>query len=103
MTAQTRCYATCHEQIVTLFLREELGSFSSKVKENLFLCFSREINSKMNKNIAEDIKSVKESCSARKFDEEANVSNRSTENYHEPLEALRGARIMADEVGVSRA
>ena len=56
----------------------------------------------MNKNVAEDIESVKESCFARKYDEEANVTNRSTESFHEPLEASHGAQIMADEVGVSR-
>ena len=55
----------------------------------------------MNKNVAEDIESVKESCFARKYDEEANVTNRSTESFHEPLEASHGARIMANEVGVS--
>ena len=51
----------------------------------------------MNKNVAEDIESVKESCFARKYDEEANVKS-----FHEPLEASHGARIMANEVGVSR-
>ena len=55
----------------------------------------------MNKNVAEDIESVKESCFARKYDEEANVTNRSTESFHEPFEASHGARIMANEVGVS--
>ena len=55
----------------------------------------------MNKNVAEDIESVKESCFARKYDEEANVTNRS-ERFHEPLEASHGAQIMANEVGVSR-
>ena len=44
---------------------------------------------------------MKESCSARKFDEEANGTNRSTESFYEPLEASRGAQIMFNEVGVS--
>ena len=56
----------------------------------------------MNKNVAEDIEFVKESCFARKYDEEANVTDRSTESFYEPLEASHGARIMANEVGVSR-
>ncbi|RMX42633.1 hypothetical protein pdam_00010270 [Pocillopora damicornis] len=51
----------------------------------------------MNKNISEDIESMKESCSARKFDEEANDTNRSTESFYEPLEASRGAQIMFNE------
>ena len=55
----------------------------------------------MNKNVAKDIESVKESCFARKYDEEANVTNRSTESFYEPLEASRGAQIMFNEVGVS--
>ena len=55
----------------------------------------------MNKNKSGDKESVKKSCSARIFDEEVNVTNRSAENYHEPLEASHGARIMANEVGVS--
>ena len=71
------------------------------MKENIFLCSSKDINSKMNKNISEDIESMKESCSARKFDEEANDTNRSTESFYEPLEASRGAQIMFNEVGVS--
>ena len=66
------------------------------------MCSSEDINSKMNNNISEDIESMKESCSARKFDEEANETNRSTESFYEPLEASHGARIMANEVGVSR-
>ena len=70
------------------------------MKENIFLCSSKDINSKMNKNISEDIESMKESCSARKFDEEANDTNRSTESFYEPLEASRGAQIMFNEVGV---
>ena len=65
------------------------------------MCSSKDINSKMNKNISEDIESMKESCSARKFDEEANGTNRSTESFYEPLEASRGAQIMFNEVGVS--
>ena len=71
------------------------------MKENIFLCSSKDINSKMNNNISEDIESMKESCSARKFDEEANETNRSTESFYEPLEASRGAQIMFHEVGVS--
>ena len=71
------------------------------MKENIFLCSSKDINSKMNKNISEDIEFMKESCSARKFDEEANDTNRSTESFYEPLEASRGAQIMFNEVGVS--
>ena len=55
----------------------------------------------MNKNISEDIESMKESCSARKLDEEANDTNRSTESFYDPLEASRGAQIMFNEVGVS--
>lgn len=65
------------------------------------MCSSKDINSKMNNNISEDIESMKESCSARKFDEEANETNRSTESFYEPLEASRGAQIMFNEVGVS--
>ena len=65
------------------------------------MCSSKDINSKMNKNISEDIESMKESCSAGKFDEEANDTNRSTESFYEPLEASRGAQIMFNEVGVS--
>ena len=49
------------------------------------MCSSKDINSKMNKNISEDIESMKESCSARKFDEEANDTNRATESFYEPL------------------
>ena len=71
------------------------------MKENIFLCSSKDINSKMNNNISEDIESMKESCSARKFDEEANDTNRSTESFYEPLEASRGAQFMFNEVGVS--
>ena len=71
------------------------------MKENIFLCSSKDINSKMNNNISEDIESMKESCSGRKFDEEANDTNRSTESFYEPLEASRGAQIMFNEVGVS--
>ena len=55
----------------------------------------------MNKNISGDEESVRKCCSARIFEEEVNVTNRSAENYHEPLEASHGARIMANEVGVS--
>ena len=70
-----------------------------------FSCLSNglieDISYKMNKNKSGDKDSVRKSCSARIFDEEVNVSNRSAENYHEPLEALHGARIMANEVGVS--
>ena len=65
------------------------------------MCSSKDINSKMNNNISEDIESMKESCSARKFDEEANDTNRSTESFYEPLEVSRGAQIMFNEVGVS--
>ena len=72
-------------------------------REYIFV-FSKDIDSKMNKNITEDIESVMESCSARNFDEEAGVTYRSAENYpDEPLEASHGARIRANEVGVSRA
>ena len=71
-------------------------------REYIFV-FSKDIDSKMNKNITEDIESVMESCSARNFDEEAGVTYRSAENYHEPLEASHGARIRANEVGVSQA
>ena len=70
-----------------------------------FSCLSNGLNEdisyKMNKNKSGDKESVKKSCSARIFNEEVNVTNRSAENYHEPLEASHGARIMANEVGVS--
>ena len=46
-------------------------------------------------------KNLRKFFSARIFDEEVDVANRSAENYHEPLEASHGARIMANEVGVS--
>nr|XP_058940622.1 uncharacterized protein LOC131768938 [Pocillopora verrucosa] len=66
-----------------------------------FSCLSNglieDISYKMNKNKSGDKDSVRKSCSARIFDEKVNVSNRSAENYHEPLEALHGARIMANE------
>ena len=62
---------------------------------------NEDISYKMNKNNSGDKESVRKSCSARIFDEEINVTNRSAENYHEPLEASHGARIMAYEVGVS--
>lgn len=58
---------------------------------------SNEENYKMNKDVSDDKESVKKSCSARIFDKEVNVTNRSAENCHEPLEALHGARIMATE------
>ena len=64
-------------------------------------CFNEDISYKMNKNKSGDKDSVRKFCSARIFDEKVNVSNRSSENYLEPLEALHGARIMANEVGVS--
>ena len=64
-------------------------------------CLNEDISYKMNKNKSGDKESVKKSCSARIFNEEVNVTNRSAENYHEPLEASHGARIMANEVGVS--
>ena len=61
---------------------------------------NEDISYKMNKNNSGDKESVRKCCSARIFDE-VNVTNRSAENYHEPLEASHGARIMANEVGVS--
>ena len=61
---------------------------------------NEDITYKMNKNNLGDKESVRKSCSAKIFDE-VNVTNRSAENYHEPLEASHGARIMANEVGVS--
>ena len=65
-------------------------------------CLNEDISYKMNKNKSGDKSvSVRKSCSARIFNEEVNVTNRSAENYHEPLEASHGARIMANEVGVS--
>ena len=70
-----------------------------------FSCLSNGLNEdisyKMNKNKSGDKESVKKSCSARIFNEEVNVTNRSAENYHELWEASHGARIMAVEVGVS--
>ena len=70
-----------------------------------FSCLSNGLNEgisyKMNKNKSGDKESVRKSCSARIFDEEVNVTNCSAENYHEPWEASHGARIMANEVGVS--
>ena len=62
---------------------------------------NEDISYKMNKNNSGDEESVRKCCSARIFEEEVNVTNRSAENYHEPLEASHGARIMANEVGVS--
>ena len=65
-------------------------------------CLNEDISYKMNKNKSGDKSvSVRKSCSARIFNEEVSVTNRSAENYHEPLEASHGARIMANEVGVS--
>ncbi|CAH3161998.1 unnamed protein product, partial [Pocillopora meandrina] len=58
---------------------------------------NEDISYKMNKNNSGDKESVRKSCSARIFDEEVNVTNRSAENYHEPLQASHGARIMANE------
>mgnify|MGYP000267761776 FL=1 len=70
-----------------------------------FSCLSNGLNEdisyKVNKNKSGDKESVRKSCSARIFDEEVNVTNCSAENYHEPWEASHGARIMANEVGVS--
>ena len=63
---------------------------------------SEDISCKMNKNISGQQESVKKSSSARIVDEEVNVTNRSAESYHEPLEASHGARIMVNEVGVSQ-
>ena len=68
-----------------------------------FSCLSsgwNEDNHEMNKNISDEKESVKNSCFAGKFDEGVNGADRSA-NYHEPLEASQGARIMANEVGVS--
>ena len=56
----------------------------------------------MNKTTLGDKESVKKSCTAKIFDEGINITKRSAENYHEPLEASHGARIMANEVGVPR-
>lgn len=56
-------------------------------------------NHEMNKNISDEKESVKNSCSAGKFEEEVNGADRSA-HYHEPLEAPQGAWIMANEVGV---
>ncbi|XP_066018714.1 uncharacterized protein [Pocillopora verrucosa] len=58
---------------------------------------NEDISYKMNKNNSGEKESVRKSRSARIFDEEVNVTNRSAENYHEPLEASHGARIMANE------
>ena len=38
-------------------------------------------------------KSLRKSCSARIFDEEVNVTNRCTENYHDALVASHGSQI----------
>ncbi|XP_058961563.2 structural maintenance of chromosomes protein 2 [Pocillopora verrucosa] len=66
-----------------------------------FTCSSNESNEnkncKMNKTTLGDKESVKKSCAAKIFDEGINITNRSAENYHEPLEASHGARIMANE------
>ena len=71
-----------------------------------FTCSSNESNEnkncKMNKTTLGHKESVKKSCAAKIFDEGINITNRSAENYHEPLEASHGARIMANEVGVPR-
>ena len=56
----------------------------------------------MNKTTLGDKESVKKSCAVKIFDEGINITNRSAENYHEPLEPSHGARIMANEVGVPR-
>ena len=68
---------------------------------SLSKCLNEDISYKMNKNISGDKESVRKFFSARIFDEEVDVTNRSAENYHEPLEASHRARIMANEVGVS--
>ena len=70
-----------------------------------FSCLSNALNEdisyKMNKENLDHEESLRKSCSARIFDEEVNVTNRSAENYHEPLETSHGARIMVNEIGVS--
>ncbi|PFX25585.1 uncharacterized protein LOC111330191 [Stylophora pistillata] len=58
---------------------------------------NEDISYKMDKNSSGDKESVRNFCSTRIFNEEVSVTNRSAENYHEPLEASRGARIMANE------
>nr|XP_058961570.1 uncharacterized protein LOC131788494 [Pocillopora verrucosa] len=73
----------------------------AKREKKDFSCSSNELsedkNYKMNKNTAGDKESVRKSFAARIFDEGVNITNRSAENYHEPLEASHGARIMANE------
>ena len=55
----------------------------------------------MNKNISGDEESVKKSFSARIFDKEVSVTDRSAE-YNKPLQVSHRAQIMAIEVGVSQ-
>ena len=104
MTEQTCYYATGHKQIETFFRTKSLVLAEAKREKKDFSCSSNESsedkNYKMNKNTAGDKESVRKSFAARIFDEGVNITNRSAENYHEPLEASHGARIMANEVGV---
>ena len=62
---------------------------------------SEDVKYKMNKNISGDEESVEKSFSARIFDKEVSVTDRSAE-YNKPLQVSHGAQIMANEVGVSQ-
>ena len=60
-----------------------------------------DIKYKLNKNISGDEESVEKSFSARIFEKEVSVTDRSAE-YYKPLQVSHGAQIMANEVGVSQ-
>ena len=61
-----------------------------------------DIKYKLNKNISGDEESVEKSFSARIFEKEVSVTDRSAEYYNKPLQVSHGAQIMANEVGVSQ-
>ena len=70
-----------------------------------FSCFHNASNGDfsylVNKHISGDRESEDKSCSRRVFYEGVSGAHLPAENNHQPLEASHGARIMADEVGVS--
>ena len=63
---------------------------------------SEDVKYKMNKNISGDEESVKKSFSARIFEKEVGVTDRSAEYYNKLLQVSHGAQTMANEVGVSQ-
>ena len=70
-----------------------------------FVCLSNTSNEDfsylVNKNISGERESEDKSCSRRVFYEGVCGADLPAENNHEPLDASHGARIMANEVGVS--